>query len=189
MVDNKKNILASALELFYSRGYDAVGVQEIVNTAGVTKPTLYHYFGNKEGLLYELIKENHERLMEMVKVASLYQRDLSLTLHRLTSSYFKFALSNSKFYRLLMAMRFYPPDSEPFKVSRAFMEAEVEVIEELFLNASMDHGNMVGRQHIYAVTYLGMVNSYILAYDNENKELDEEVTYRAIHQFMHGIYS
>ena len=29
---------------FYMKGYDAVGVQEIVDTAGITKPTLYYYF-------------------------------------------------------------------------------------------------------------------------------------------------
>ena len=29
------------------KGYDAVGVQEIVDTAGITKPTLYYYFGSK----------------------------------------------------------------------------------------------------------------------------------------------
>lgn len=38
-MDNKEKILQCALELFYARGYDAVGVQEIAETAGVTKPT------------------------------------------------------------------------------------------------------------------------------------------------------
>ncbi len=32
-MDNKELIKKSALNLFYARGYDAVGVQEIVNTA------------------------------------------------------------------------------------------------------------------------------------------------------------
>lgn len=47
-MDNKEKILQCALELFYARGYDAVGVQEIAETAGVTKPTLYYYFGSKK---------------------------------------------------------------------------------------------------------------------------------------------
>ena len=34
-MDNKELIKKSALNLFYARGYDAVGVQEIVNTAGL----------------------------------------------------------------------------------------------------------------------------------------------------------
>ena len=39
-VDNRERILETALELFYARGYDAVGVQEIAEKSGVTKPTL-----------------------------------------------------------------------------------------------------------------------------------------------------
>ena len=50
-LDNRELILNAALDLFYARGYDAVGVQEIVDRAGVTKPTLYYYFGSKLGLL------------------------------------------------------------------------------------------------------------------------------------------
>ena len=43
--------MQKALQLFYEKGYDAIGVQEIADAAGVTKPTLYHYFGSKYGLL------------------------------------------------------------------------------------------------------------------------------------------
>lgn len=34
-MDNREAILNAALHLFYARGYDAVGVQEIVDSAGV----------------------------------------------------------------------------------------------------------------------------------------------------------
>ena len=50
-MENRDHILDCALRLFAARGYDAVGVQEIVELAGLTKPTLYHYFGSKRGLL------------------------------------------------------------------------------------------------------------------------------------------
>ena len=48
-MDNIERILQCALELFYAKGYDAVGVQEIAQKAGITKPTLYYYFGSKYG--------------------------------------------------------------------------------------------------------------------------------------------
>jgi AcrR family transcriptional regulator len=41
--------------LFAERGYDATGVQAIVEAAGVTKPTLYYHFGSKEGLAQALL--------------------------------------------------------------------------------------------------------------------------------------
>ena len=55
-MDNRERILQCALELFYAKGYDAVGVQEIAQKAGITKPTLYYYFGSKYGLLETLLK-------------------------------------------------------------------------------------------------------------------------------------
>ena len=68
-MDNRSNILLCALRLFATRGYDAVGVQEIVVAAGITKPTLYHYFGSKQGLLDALLKEYFDQLYREVKSA------------------------------------------------------------------------------------------------------------------------
>ena len=50
----KKDILEAAVELFYQRGFEATGVQEIVNQAGCTKGALYHYFRSKNDILFEL---------------------------------------------------------------------------------------------------------------------------------------
>jgi AcrR family transcriptional regulator len=43
-------IRQTAGELFYSRGIRAVGVDEIVERAGATKPSLYRSFGSKDEL-------------------------------------------------------------------------------------------------------------------------------------------
>ena len=59
-MDNRQLIMNSALTLFYESGYDAVGVQQIVDSAGVSKPTLYYYFGSKQGLLEALLNEHFQ---------------------------------------------------------------------------------------------------------------------------------
>ena len=43
-MDNRMNILQKALQLFYEKGYDAIGVQEIADAAGVTKPNAVSLF-------------------------------------------------------------------------------------------------------------------------------------------------
>ena len=52
---NRENILNCARKLFFEKGYDTVGVQEIVDTAGITKPTMYYYFKSKHGLLENML--------------------------------------------------------------------------------------------------------------------------------------
>lgn len=52
----------TALRLFARKGYTATSVSEIVMAAGVTKPTLYYYYGSKEQLARKLVVEPLEIL-------------------------------------------------------------------------------------------------------------------------------
>ncbi|MEI9999785.1 MAG: helix-turn-helix domain-containing protein [Verrucomicrobiota bacterium] len=64
--DPRQRLLEAGLRLFANRSYDGASVQDIVAEARVTKPTLYYYFGNKEGLfqaLFDLAMDERLRLM------------------------------------------------------------------------------------------------------------------------------
>lgn len=56
-MDNRERILQCALELFYAKVTMPLAYQEIAQKAGITKPTLYYYFGSKYGLLETLLTE------------------------------------------------------------------------------------------------------------------------------------
>ena len=188
-MDNRSNILSCALQLFSSRGYDAVGVQEIVDAAGVTKPTLYHYFGSKRGMLDVLLKEHFDELYELIKRAAEYQGDLPLTLNKVTAAYFHFAKEHSTFYRMQLSMWFAPQVSEAFVAVSRLGELQQRLLEDLFIRAADDHGNMRGRHRAYAATFLGMINTYIGLSLNGYTTIDDDLVYKAVHQFMHGIFS
>ena len=188
-MDNRSNILAQALELFASRGYDAVGVQEIVDEAEVTKPTLYHYFGSKRGLLDALLAEHFAVFYQSIEHAAAYDRDLPLTLYRTAAAYFRYAKEHKLLYRMLLSAWFAPPDSDAFKAVALLGEKQQRLLENLFIQAAGDHGNMKGRHKAYAATFLGMINTYIGLWLNGYIELNDELTYKAVHQYMHGIYS
>lgn len=53
----RQRLLDAALQLFSSKGYAATSVRELVEAAGVTKPVLYYYFKNKEGLYLALMED------------------------------------------------------------------------------------------------------------------------------------
>jgi AcrR family transcriptional regulator len=47
-------LLSAATRLFAEQGFETTSVQQIVDAAGVTKGAMYHYFGSKDDLLYEI---------------------------------------------------------------------------------------------------------------------------------------
>ena len=55
--DKSEAILAGALQVFTSHGYAAASMDRIASAAGVSKPTLYRYFQDKEGLFFALIRQ------------------------------------------------------------------------------------------------------------------------------------
>ncbi|MBN1488209.1 MAG: TetR/AcrR family transcriptional regulator [Anaerolineae bacterium] len=188
-MDNRSKILSCALQLFAARGYDAVGVQEIAEAAGITKPTLYHYFGSKYGLLQSLLQEQFTELQNVLLKVTVYHGDLPLTLTRVTQALFDYAATHRRFYRMQLSMWFAPPDSESLKAISEVNGDQQQILEQLFIQAAQDHGNMRGRHRAYATTFLGMINTYIGLALNNHLALDDELVYKAVHQFMYGIFS
>jgi AcrR family transcriptional regulator len=188
-MDNRSEILSRALRLFAARGYDAVGVQEIVDAAGVTKPTLYHYFGSKRGLLEALLEERAAPLQAAVREAVTYPADVTLTLRNVVRAYFEYGRAEPTFYRLLWSMRYAPPASEPYRAASRLHEEQMALLEGLFCQAAEHHGNMRGRERAYATTLLATMHAYLEAALAGEQALDEELLHRAVHQFMHGIFS
>lgn len=64
-----ERLLGAATRLFAERGYEGTSVQAIVAAAGVTKGAMYHYFGSKDDLLYEVyarvLRMQTEHLVEI----------------------------------------------------------------------------------------------------------------------------
>src|ERR1700743_3763533 len=66
----RERLLAAADELFYTEGVQSVGVERILERAGVAKASLYKLFGDKDGLVLAYPQARHdgttERLMAEV---------------------------------------------------------------------------------------------------------------------------
>ncbi len=188
-MDNKTIILSRALEAFAARGYDGVGVQEIAAAAGVTKPTLYHYFGSKQGLLTALMDIYLEPFNQQVAAAAEYRGDLPATLTALARVYFSYAKEQPVFYRMLLAMSYAPHNSEARLVSATQQSQQYHLVEAVFFSAARDHGNMRGRHQLFAANFIGLMNTSISLWLNGSVELDDTLLQQVVRQFQYGIYS
>ncbi len=57
----RDRLLAAANELFYAEGVQTVGIDRIIEHAGVAKASLYNTFGSKEELVRAYLEGRHER--------------------------------------------------------------------------------------------------------------------------------
>jgi AcrR family transcriptional regulator len=63
---HRKQILDSAAALFAQGGYLGTTMNEVAEACGVTKPTLYHYFRDKEDLLMSIADGHVSALVSLV---------------------------------------------------------------------------------------------------------------------------
>jgi AcrR family transcriptional regulator len=57
----RERLLDAANDLFYAEGVQTVGVDRIIERAGVAKASLYNLFGSKEELVAAYLASRHER--------------------------------------------------------------------------------------------------------------------------------
>jgi AcrR family transcriptional regulator len=84
----KERILNTASELFYQQGYQATGINQIIEEAGIAKASLYQHFPSKEALLTEYLlrtrlQRQEERMAFLKDLAPGKEKLLGLYEYRL----------------------------------------------------------------------------------------------------------
>ncbi|KPM33051.1 Regulatory protein TetR [Croceitalea dokdonensis DOKDO 023] len=64
----KTRILDVAAKLFYTNGYNATGINEIIAKAEIAKATLYHHFKSKEAICLAYLEQRHSTFIKGLKV-------------------------------------------------------------------------------------------------------------------------
>jgi TetR/AcrR family transcriptional regulator len=66
---SKSAILEAATQLFAQKGFDATGIGEIAQIAGVARGTPAYFFGSKEALFEEVVSRLNQRAVVIVPTA------------------------------------------------------------------------------------------------------------------------
>lgn len=65
----RERLLDAAGELFYAEGVQSVGIDRVIERAGVAKASLYSSFGSKEELVRAYLDERHAGILERLRAA------------------------------------------------------------------------------------------------------------------------
>jgi AcrR family transcriptional regulator len=126
-----ERILSTALDLFAVKGYDATSVREICEAAEITKPTLYHFYGSKEGVLQALVTSGFERFRLLVDTAMAQPGSLRDRLKGVARAMFNSANRQPHYWRFMHGIVWAPPGTAPKTASCTdFYEGVIEVLAQ-----------------------------------------------------------
>jgi AcrR family transcriptional regulator len=116
-------IMIAAAGLLEKGGVAAVTTRAVCQVAGVTAPTLYHHFGDKDGLLRAVVAQGVTTFMTK-KRANRQTADALADLKRGWDGWLAFALERPKLFHLMVESTRSDPSTnqEAFVLMRAIVE-------------------------------------------------------------------
>ena len=167
----QEKILDTAIQLFYEKGLQAVGVDEIVLQAGIAKMTLYKYFLSKDQLILAVVERSEEKwwnwfTTELYQRSKLPKKQLLIIFDLLFSSFQETNYRGEPFInaRIRVLDTMYPI----FLASEKFINQLKEFILDKVKQANIPSPNQVAEQFILLI-----VGANILS--NIDKEISKTV--------------
>ena len=125
----RQRLLDAALALFSTKGYAATSVRELVEAAGVTKPVLYYYFKNKEGLYLALMEDALGDFFQVAEQARTAPGCVTERIRGYCTALLDIFVERLPVARLIYAIYYGPPQGAPhidFEASFSTMLTHME---------------------------------------------------------------
>ena len=185
----RQQVLQAALKKFADCGYEGTSVQDIVEAAKVTKPTLYYYFDNKVELYQALVDYAHDERFRLMQAATERGRTVADKLVEILTALFEFLQNNRELMRIAFATAFAAPGELP---------AEVRYLDKCARNFELIHnlikrgqaaGELDGRFDSKELAFgiYGQLNIYLMAHLlMPDCKLNRQTAERIVELFLAG---
>jgi AcrR family transcriptional regulator len=154
-------ILKKALELFSEKGYDATSVREICEAAGITKPTLYHFYGSKEGVYRAIVDGAIGRVRADLVLALASEGSLRDRLVGMARAYVDSTLRQPDLARFIIALIHNPPQSAPPTDFLGFYEAVLDALARAIDEAIAQGEVQPGPMDVRLLVFMGALGEAI----------------------------
>ena len=109
----KEKVFNAAARLFARKGYYGVSMREISELSGMSKPMIYYYFGNKEGIYTALVNVGLEEMTRNLENIQVLQLPVREKLTELVKKHFRFCVKYPEFTRFFLNLHNYMEET-PF---------------------------------------------------------------------------
>jgi AcrR family transcriptional regulator len=180
--DQKRHLIEVAIELFSAHGYTGTSIRDIAQANGTSISNIYHYFGNKDGLLVAILQNLSQILLN--GLYNILSQNLSSVegLEALVQTHMHMCTEN------MNAAKIFLLDAEHFstegnKISRSIQRDILNIYVEQ-LRRVQEEGLIKGRNlRVMAFNILACIN-WQLRWFRHDGSLTAEKTHKEISDFI-----
>jgi AcrR family transcriptional regulator len=185
-LDARTALLQAAARLFAQQGYQATGVQQITNAAGINKAMLYYYFGHKEGLYNELIDAAVGAVECAVATAEQTEDSIASRLMRFLRGYLSVVTEQPDLARMLFREVMGSGEQSSQRALEHFSDI-LRRLDLIFAGAEEMHELRALDPSLLAYSLFGMATMYISSHFLTGRPLDPPALAEyLVDLFLHG---
>ena len=181
-----EEVLNSAANLFYAKGFHGTTIEDVANDVGMLKGSLYYYINSKEDLLYQLLLTVIERGDEYIAKRIDPSRDPLTQLQKAIEAQIDLIIEN----QVRVGLFFHEFDALPVKRQQkvlAVMNRYNNRFIDLVRNAQEQGKLIAGEPWLIVNGVLGMCNWIYRWYHAEHPTDVDEVKKTFVGMIMKGI--
>jgi len=154
----QQEILEAAARVFHEKGYESTSIQDIADSVGILKGSLYYYITSKEDLLFEIIQGVHEEALKNLDRTAAVEGDALQKIRAFVVIHFTYNALN------LVKMAVFFQDFRSLNGERRQVIVEERDLYDNFLRDLIRQGQDEGivcpdiEPKLAAITVLGMLN-------------------------------
>jgi len=183
--DKREAILDGAAELFAKRGFAGASLSDLADATGFSKSSLYHYFGDKQAILYQAMRAHLEKLTRIADDAFDGKGAPAEQLRRFARATMQ-AYGDARWkHRLLVneIEALAPPERREVVAAQ---RALVERVADLLGRMRPDLAAKADERWPNAMLFYGMINFTYTWYDPSGPMSPEALAERAVALFLDG---
>jgi AcrR family transcriptional regulator len=153
--DNTERIFREAWELFQARGYRGASMDELCRRCGITKPTLYYYFKDKETLYFHVV------LRQLQGFRAIMEADASLPERLVRLATLALSGFDASIAAMMRDMTHIKEASYHQAIGQAFQDELLGPLTAAIGQAMAAGEVREGDADFFARAYLGLINTFI----------------------------
>ena len=185
--DTRAILLNVATNLFYQKGYPNTTIREVGQKAGISNSIIYHYFKNKEDMLFEIIQVSSRDLINaLIKIQQDVEDPVECLKEMLKTHMVAWCLKRKKETKIIVADDYWLTGKrrEANRVTqRQIYKLYLNKLEELSKKGLLKPVDL----RVLAFTIFGAINSFFRWYRDGGSLSKEDVANNVIDIIFRGL--